>query len=183
MTDPYGKKLRYIESNRLRLLAATGELIAEDLKGREELAAALGVSVPQNWPPELYDRNAMDFAATQLRDPAERGWSFWYLVKIINNAEELLGICGFKGRPDRSGTVEIGYSILKQFRNSGFATEAASRLVAWAFGHANVKEVRAETLPHLRQSIRVLEKSGFSFSGPGSEHGVIRYTLQRAMLD
>jgi RimJ/RimL family protein N-acetyltransferase len=92
---------------------------------------------------------------------------------------ELLGICGFKGRPDEAGSAEISYSILHQFRAQGYATEAVARLVSWAFSHQNVTEVSAETLPHLRQSIRVMEKNGFSFTGPGSEQGVIRYAVQR----
>ena len=36
----------------------------------------------------------------------------------------------------------------------------------------------AETLPELTASIRVLEKNGFRFAGPGSEDGVIRYELE-----
>ena len=75
--------------------------------------------------------------------------------------------------------MEISYSVLSQFRNQGFASEAVTRLVLWAFGHQNVKEVTAETLPHLRQSIRVMEKNGFIHTGPGSEHGVVRYAVQR----
>lgn len=42
-----------------------------------------------------------------------------------------------------------------------------------------IKGVIAETLPALRPSIRVLEKSGFKFIGQGSELGVIRYQLTR----
>ena len=179
----YAAKLRYIESKRLRLVAATIGMIGEDLEGRQALGIALGVEVPENWPPELYDRQAMEFASRQLRDSAQQGWSFWYLVKRLSTAEVLLGICGFKGQPDDAGSVEIGYSILNQFQSCGFATEAVSRLVNWAFGHSIVKEVCAETLPHLRQSIRVLEKNGFSYTGRGSERGVIRYAIQRSGLD
>jgi ribosomal-protein-alanine N-acetyltransferase len=183
MTDHYSGKLSFIESKRIRLIAATAGLVADDLSGHEALGASLSVQVPENWPPELYDRNAMDFASSQLSDPAERGWSFWYLVDKSSQPEELLGICGFKGRPDGKGSVEIGYSVLSQYRNKGLATEAASRLVDWAFGHPHVTEVSAETLPHLRQSIRVLEKNGFSFTGQGSEQGVIRYAMHRSRLD
>lgn len=183
MTDHYSGKLSFIESKRIRLIAATARLVADDLSGHEALGTSLSVQVPENWPPELYDRNAMDFAASQLGDPAERGWSFWYLVDKSSQPEELLGICGFKGRPDGKGSVEIGYSVLSQYRNKGLATEAASRLVDWAFGHPHVTEVAAETLPHLRQSIRVLEKNGFSFTGQGSEQGVIRYAMHRSRLD
>lgn len=183
MIESYTSKLRYIESRRLRMIAATSRLVGKDLKDHEALAAALSVSVPGNWPPELYDRNAMKYALDRLRDPAENTWSFWYLVLTGSASDELLGICGFKGRPDEAGSVEIGYSVLSQFRNAGYATEAVARLVEWAFTHPRVNEVTAETLPHLRQSIRVLEKNGFAFAGPGSEHGVIRYAIRRAKFN
>jgi RimJ/RimL family protein N-acetyltransferase len=183
MSEWYADKLNFIESKRLRLIAATADLVISDLNGRESLASSLAVHVPENWPPELYDRNAMEFAISLLKEPAARGWSFWYLVDRLSQPEELLGMCGFKGRPDGNGSVEIGYSVLSQYRNQGFATEAASRLVDWAFGHTNVSEVAAETLPHLRQSIRVLEKNGFRFTGQGSEQGVIRYAMQRSSFN
>ena len=170
--------LRQIQSRRLNLIAATTELIKSDLAGRQVLAGAVGVHVGESWPPDLYDRGAMQYALTRLDDPTEQGWSFWYLA-TAEETPELVGICGFKGRPDQSGSVEIGYSILTDHQRKGLATEAVLRLVGWAFSHHNVHEVSAETLPHLSQSIRVLEKNGFEFTGPGSEAGVIRYAVKR----
>jgi len=172
----------FIESRRLRLVPATPASIRADLAGRAALAAALGCRVPDNWPPELYDRPALEFYLAQLRDRAEHGWSTWYLLSH-DDPPELMGVCGFKGRPDAHGLVEIGYSILGQFRNQGLASEAVSRLVEWAFAHPVVSEVSAETLPHLVQSIRVLERNGFRLAGAGSEHGVVRYSLPRFALD
>lgn len=174
--------LRYLDSRRLRLVAANGYLVACDLKGREALSDALEAKVPENWPPDLYDHKAMAFAGRQLRDPDVAGWSFWYLLDRGTEPHELAGICGFKGRPDHEGAVEIGYSVLQQFRNRGYASEAVARLVEWAFGHGLVREIRAETFPHLKQSIKVLEKNGFSYRGAGSEYGVIRYAVDRSNL-
>ena len=174
--------LRLIKSPRLNLLAATTELIENDIESRELLAEALGVSIPESWPPDLYGPQAMRFALSQLDQPAEQGWSFWYLATLGDDSE-LVGICGFKGRPDLSGSVEIGYSILAGFQRQGFATEAVHRLVGWAFSHHNVNEVCAETLPHLSQSISVLEKNGFQRTGAGSEAGVIRYAIKRSSLN
>ena len=174
---------RYLESRRLRLVAASASLVHEDLGGPGRLATALGVRVPDNWPPDLYDYSAMQYAARLLVDPVEARWSFWYLVDRLGDEETLIGICGFKGRPDIKGSVEIGYSILSQYRGQGFASEAVGRLVDWAFTHGAVLEVCAETFPHLRQSIRVLQKNGFSPAGRGSEHGVVRFALQRKDLD
>ncbi len=174
--------LRLIKSRRLNLIAATPELIEKDIKGRDFLSDALNVNVPENWPPDLYGPGAKQFALTQLDDVAEHGWSFWYLL-THDAPSELVGICGFKGRPDESGSVEIGYSILSDFQCKGFATEAVASLVLWAFSHHNVSEVCAETLPHLVQSISVLQKNGFEFTGAGSETGVIRYAIKRSNLN
>ena len=163
----------------MTLVAATSELIAADLAGRDAFSSAIGADVPENWPPDLYESTAMRAALEQLQDPAEQGWSTWYLLSRKPGALQVMGICGFKGMPDESGSVEIGYSVLSQFRVQGYATEAVARLVVWAFSHQNVSEVTAETLPHLQQSIRVMEKNGLSFAGPGSEHGVVRYALHK----
>ena len=168
-----------LASDRLRLVAATPELVAADLERRDALASMLDASVPDNWPPDLYDREAMEYTLRQLADPAGRGWSSWYLIASPAGRDELIGICGFKNRPSATGSAEIGYSVLRQFRNQGFATEAVERLVRWAFSHQNVVEVSAETLPHLQSSIRVMMKNGFVYTGPGSERGVIRYAVCR----
>ena len=116
----------------------------------------------------------------RLEDPVERGWSVWYLVSKKQPPPRLLGICDFKGMPGPNGSVEISYSILEQFRAQGYATEAVARLIVWAFSHPNVVEVTAETLPHLKQSIRVMEKNGLSFAGAGSERGVVKYALAKS---
>ena len=88
--------LRTIQSPRLNLIAATTELIEKDIESREFLSAALGVSVPESWPPGLYGPRAMQFAISQLDEASEQGWSFWYLA-TIDEPSELVGIC------DRSG--------------------------------------------------------------------------------
>jgi RimJ/RimL family protein N-acetyltransferase len=165
------------------LVPATQGLVKADLAGRAVLSGALGATVPDNWPPELYDRPAMEYAYRQLDDRAEQRWSAWYLVENRASGCEVVGICGFKGRPDAKGSAEIGYSILTQFRHRGLATEAVARLVQWAFSHPGVNEVSAETLPHLVQSIKVLENNGFARAGAGSERGVVRFALPRTSLN
>lgn len=174
-------KATYLESPRMRLVPADERLLRADLQGNESLGEALGVAVPDAWPPDLYERPAVEYSLRQVRDPAERGWSTWYLVSREPPAT-LWGVCGFKGRPDGRGSVEISYSILAEQRNAGIASEAVECLVQWAFSQPLVEEVCAETFPHLVQSIRVLEKNGFRPSGRGSEFGVVRYAVTRSAL-
>jgi RimJ/RimL family protein N-acetyltransferase len=53
-------------------------------------------------------------------------------------------------------------------------------LIDWAFFHHPVLRVAAETYPELRASIRVMEKNGLGYVGPGADMGVVRYELTRS---
>lgn len=165
-----------LSSKRLRLVAATPDLVRADLAGPAALAAALGATVPGEWPPEFYDEGAMRWTLDKLQDPAWLGWSSFYLIA----SGTLVGLCGFKGPPDASGTVEIGYGLVPTAQGKGFATEAAIALIDHALTVPTVSRVIAETMPALLPSIGVLERCGLRLLGEGSERGVIRFELTRA---
>ncbi|MCC7290544.1 MAG: GNAT family N-acetyltransferase [Phycisphaerales bacterium] len=77
------------------------------------------------------------------------------------------------------GTWMIGYSMLEAYHNRGYATEAVAALVDYAFSHPSVATIVGTTFPNLIASIRVMEKNGFRYDGPGDEAGTIRYVLHR----
>ncbi len=58
---------------------------------------------------------------------------------------------------------EIGYSIVRDFRNRGIATEAVRALVSEAFESARLARVNAYCVPENEASRRVLERAGFHF--------------------
>jgi RimJ/RimL family protein N-acetyltransferase len=72
-----------------------------------------------------------------------------------------IGTAAFKGPPDTAGMVEIAYGVAPHFERNGFATEAASALVAFAFADARVELIRAHTLPSSIASQRVRAKCRF----------------------
>jgi RimJ/RimL family protein N-acetyltransferase len=171
-----------IRTLRLDLISSTPEIARADLLGRSDLEAALGVRVPEEWPPELYDPPAIEYGLAWMEGhPDNLQWSFYYLVRRGEGgeADAVIGVGGYKGAPSENGTVEVGYSILPPFRRRGYATEAVEGWVRHAFADPRVRRVIAETLPELSASIGVLEKSGFRLLGPGSEPGVIRYERLR----
>jgi ribosomal-protein-alanine N-acetyltransferase len=55
--------------------------------------------------------------------------------------------------------------VAPSYQGNGYATEAASALVDYAFNSDGVKTVRAHTLPEFNGSTRVLEKCGFKRIG------------------
>jgi RimJ/RimL family protein N-acetyltransferase/uncharacterized damage-inducible protein DinB len=166
---------RELRSARLRLVPADRDLLEADLAGPAALAERLDVAEPVGWPPEFYDESAVRYTIRTLEDPARHGWSSYYVVADMG----LAGIVGFKGPPDATGTVELGYGLITAAQGKGYASEAVHALVDHALTFPAVERVIAETLPALIPSIRVLERCGFRLIGQGSERGVIRFELTR----
>jgi RimJ/RimL family protein N-acetyltransferase len=170
-------------TSRLELRVATLDLLRAELESPAAFAGRLGLAVPPDWPPGEYDEGAIRWVVAKLEQPGARpDWWFYYVVRRAAAAQEaaLVGCAGYKGPPDDSGTVEIGYSVLPGERRRGYASEAAGALVDRAFSHPGVRRVIAQTLPHLEPSIGVLAKCGFRLVGPGMEEGAILFELTRA---
>jgi [ribosomal protein S5]-alanine N-acetyltransferase len=175
-----------ITTDRLELIAGTLELAHADIEDRTNFASMLDALVPDKWPPPLNDLESQTWFMHYLDEhPDGVGWVTWYFILLKGKGGQrvAIGNGGFKGKPTADGTVEVGYSILEEFQQKGYATEAARGLIAWAFEHENIQRVIAETYPVLNKSIRVLEKNGFVLTGDGSEEGVIRYELSRRKFD
>jgi len=130
----------------------------------------------------LNDDQSHAWFTDRLRaDPGSVGWSMWYFLLERPGLRRLaVGNGGLKGRPSADGTAEIGYSLMPAFHRQGLAPEAVSALIEWTFGHPEITRIIAHTFRELRASIRVLEKSGFTFTGPGEELETIAYELKRA---
>lgn len=77
----------------------------------------------------------------------------------------VIGGAAFKGPPDPDGIVEIAYGIAPEYQGQGYATEAATALLDYAFGSGRVRLARAHTLPEANASTHVLKKCGFEFIG------------------
>jgi [ribosomal protein S5]-alanine N-acetyltransferase len=158
---------------RLTLLGADEALLRADRRGRDALSLATGCAVAQNWPPEHHDHQVIDWVMACLPALAPGApWRFYYIV--CNEPRTLVGTCGINQAPDSDGGVELGYSVLEQFRCRGIATEAVGALMQAAFA-AGAREVAAQTYPALLASRRVMEKCGMTQTGPGSEPGTVRY--------
>lgn len=160
-----------IETRRLHLIPGSARIARADLESREALAHALGVQVPADWPPEYFDSDALNYTLGILdAKPEHSAWWLYYFVRKATHLDPavVVGAGGFRG-PPADGTVEVGYSIVPQFRRQGFASEAVQGFVAFAFANADVRRVRAQTLAGLAPSIGVLQKCGFRFAGPGSD--------------
>lgn len=98
--------------------------------------------------------------ASNTADP----WAHGFAV-VDTDSRSVIGAAGFKGAPDEEGMVEIAYGIVPSYQGRGYATEAATALIEFSFGHDAVQLIRAHTLVENNASHRVLTKCGFQCLG------------------
>lgn len=165
---------------RLRLTPASDVSYRLELNAPSAFAALLGVSLPQDWPPGEYDRDAIEFFLEKSIEggSAAVGWYGWYAILEGREQPVLIGCGGYLGAPDEAGSVEIGYSICEQWRGQGLAGELVQALVehAWPLG---AKRIVAHTTEANPASIAVLRNCGFQQT-PSSDPGLLQFELTRS---
>ena len=78
---------------------------------------------------------------------------------------QCIGRVYIHSKPELDGDVEIGYGISEEYRNQGYATEAAKAVVKFAFEQAGQEVLCAIVKPENTASLRVIEKLGFEPCG------------------
>lgn len=95
---------------------------------------------------------------------AEHGFCFWALERKADHA--LLGYCGLKRVHDISpaieGDVEIGWRLREDAWEQGYAREAATACLDWAWTHLDVPQVVAMTVPANAPSWGLMERLGMT---------------------
>jgi RimJ/RimL family protein N-acetyltransferase len=122
---------------------------------------------------------------------AERGWGLW-AVELVDGAS-FIGFVGL-AEPGFSAhftpAVEIGWRLAQGFWGQGYATEAATAALDFAFGELGLKEVVSFTAAVNTRSIRVMRRLGMTrdvsddFEHPAVQAGPLRsHVLYRIRAD
>lgn len=149
-----------ITTMNLQLLEIQPVHIQAFLRSKSDLAELLQVRVPGSWPhfPEAFSPPGYESGETHLSSSKWPGYFFIYPEVGV-----LVGNGGFIVQPDDPDTIEIGYEIASEFRNRGFATEAACGMIDYAFTNEEIQTVIAHTLAEKNASNAVLKKVGMKF--------------------
>jgi len=149
--------MHILETERLQLIPFSLELKKLAIYDRMQITEKLGIGLSDDWPAADYAEALPTFIRRMEQDPFAAIWD----GIIVHKADRLaIGGMGFHNGPDDTGTVEIGYDIIPAYRNWGYASEMAHRVIAWAFAQPRIRAVKARCVYHNIGSIRVLEKVG-----------------------
>ena len=110
-----------------------------------------------------------------IENPEQWEWYAIWMIELKDGTH--IGEMCFKGI-DSDGVVEIGYGIMEQYQDHGYATEAVKAISNWAFQEPKIFSIEAEIDSKNIASKKVLEKCGFVFTGKNGKEGP-RYKLTR----
>lgn len=142
-----------LESERLDFRPPEAADLTELVAALSEFEVAKNLAMA---PHPYSEKDAADFIQ-RVTEGRARGESYCFLLRRKTDMA-LIGCCGLRLK---EGRYEMGYWIAKPFWKLGFATEAAARLLHFAFDDLKASEVWAGWFHDNLASGRVLGKLGF----------------------
>ena len=109
---------------------------------------------------ESYTREFIEIILSKYKSGEYNDWAI-----VLKENKKMIGTCGFTRIDEENGVAEIGYVINPNYWGMGIATEAASRVVAFAFDELNLNRVEARFLFGNDASLNVMKKIGMKFEG------------------
>jgi ribosomal-protein-alanine N-acetyltransferase len=151
-----------LDTERLTLVPFTLEFI-DALAKRDEAERLVRARLPDDWPDEELEGLLSLYANWLRADPSVIGYGPW--MAIARDEEVVVASAGFVGKPDANATIELGFGTHADYRNRGYASEAALALTEWALAQPTVARVTAKCDRDNAPSVRVLEKIGMERAG------------------
>lgn len=95
-------------------------------------------------------------------------FGYWMIESL--EEKDFIGWVALK-KLEQTEKTELGYRLLEEHWGKGYASEAASELLKYAFLRLHLKEVVAVALEENVRSLRVLEKLGMKYKKKGRFYG------------
>ena len=97
------------------------------------------------------------------------GYSYWAVIEKVSN--KLVGVTGLiSEQADDENYVGVGYIYKKSYWGNGYAFEAASACVDYAFNSLHLNEITAQIRPENKASRKVAERLGMSIKKQFIKH-------------
>lgn len=107
-----------------------------------------------------FTKKFIDIILSKYKSGEYNDWAI-----VLKESKKMIGTCGLTRIDERNRTIEIGYVINPEYWGRGLATEAAKRVVKFAFEELGANRVEARFLYGNERSLNVMKKIGMKFEG------------------
>ncbi len=94
----------------------------------------------------------------EMDNQNENGIQYWPIY--LKETGEFIGCCGLH-LTEKKSAREIGCDLREEFWHMGLASEAARRVIVYAFDYLHVKELHARVHPDNTASLKLIRSLGF----------------------
>ncbi|MDF2821354.1 MAG: family N-acetyltransferase [Clostridiales bacterium] len=112
----------------------------------------------------LTDISQANLLINNLIDKRIKG-NYDFMALYKKDTKEFIGEAGIIGNNPNANRCVIGYNLLPEYWNQGYATEITKSLIKYAFESLGFERIEAITLQYNIASCKVLENSGFLLEG------------------
>ncbi|WP_165999889.1 GNAT family N-acetyltransferase [Bacillus sp. Cs-700] len=127
----------YLQTDRLTIIPFSFDLI-KAMTNKKELEKLLHVEVPEEFNNVQFEQ-FLPFHLTDSTISSQR----WEGILIHTSDEKVIGTMGYNNL-EATNNLEVGYQLIPDYRNKGYAIEMASALVSWAFPDKESNEGKEE---------------------------------------
>ena len=104
-------------------------------------------------PNAAYTLRYLAYVATRYRAGEFFDWAV-----VLRENNKMIGTCGFTRIDEENSILEIGYVINPKFWGMGIATEAAERIIEFAFEELNINRIEAKFMFGNESSVKIESK-------------------------
>jgi ribosomal-protein-alanine N-acetyltransferase len=108
-------------------------------------------------------RNVQERLRAEIEAERSHRMQYWPVFLLATGAH--IGCCGLRPRANRPETPELGVHVVARHWRQGYASEAASRVIEYAFTLGGVQAIFAGHNPENGASRRLLLRLGFVYTG------------------
>ena len=116
-----------------------------------------------------YTKKFVDIVLTKYKFGEYHDWAI-----VLKENQKMIGTCGFTRIDGENSIAEIGYVLNPTYWGYGLATEAAKKIVDFAFNVLGVNRVEARFLFGNEASLNVMRKIGMKFEGYLREYQLVK---------
>ncbi len=152
-----------IETSRLTIVPLSLNQLRLHVENSTRLETSLGLVPGHRAVVEPLLSIITHFTVPRLKDPDLNPLYHTVWIGIDRQTRQIVADAKFKGEPDETGTVEIGYGTYPAFQRRGYMSEIVGGLVDWISRQPDVRRIMADTDEDNLASQRVLQKNGFLY--------------------
>ena len=152
------------ESDRLTIFSLDEAAVQLYLQPDNAFEKANGFALtPRHVSPDLLDM-LEQFTLPKLALHPEQAIFLLPWIGVDRALNTIVVEAGFKGGPNASGEIEIGYGTMPLHQFKSYASEMVSGMVNWAKKQPNIRAITADTDAANIASQMVLKKNGFIYT-------------------